>query len=375
MRIPLICAALVVSSAAVAAPAMAQGDAQLQAGTNNSNGCYVPERVAHRLGGGEGDKPYYWENSWKAYDRSLAAGVKIFETDVRWTSDGVPILMHDATVDRTTNGTGKVAEMTIAQIDALELNNGAGKVPHFQEFLERAKADNVQVWPEYKPEDFNQAWIDDYASLIKSTGVDAVVPSFKKDELTQFKTLLPNNKQIWFQNVVKDGFVVKASDVPAGAYAGLINIVVTREGNMKNMDAAGIGVYAWYNETIPSENPEGWSKVAAFKPLGIITDYPETYQSWGNSTGYCLQQKAKCAKLPKKLPANSTVVLLKRTCKTSEGSKVKAVVKGNGKLVKGKKGKMSVKTGAKGKVKILYSAKAKGAYPAYKATKSYKLKK
>lgn len=374
MRIPVLCAALIISSAAVVAPAVAEDTAHVQAGSDNSNGCYIPERVAHRLGGGEGDKPYYWENSWPAYQRSLAAGVKIFETDVRWTSDNVPILMHDASVDRTTNGTGKVAEMTIAQIDALELKNGAGKVPHFQAFLDQAKADNVQVWPEYKPETFNQTWIDDYAARIKATGVDAVVPSFKKDELAQFKTLLPNNKQIWFHNILVDGFQVKPSDVPAGAYAGLINLVVIQKGVMKAMDAAGVGVYAWYNESLPSEDPEGWGQVAAFKPLGLITDYPEAYAAWGKSTGYCLKQKAKCAKLPKKLPANSQVVLLKSTCKTKQGAKVAVTVKGAGKAVKGPKGKVSVKTKSKGKVKIIYSAKAKGDYPAYRAAKSYKLK-
>ncbi len=93
MRIPLLCAALAVSGVAAIGPAAA--DATVQAGTDNSKGCYVPERVAHRLGGGEGETPYFWENSWKAYDRSLAAGVRIFETDVRWTKDNVPILMHD----------------------------------------------------------------------------------------------------------------------------------------------------------------------------------------------------------------------------------------------------------------------------------------
>lgn len=374
MRIPAICAALAVSSAVIVAPGVAQADGTLQAGTDNANGCYVPERVAHRLGGGEGDKPYFYENSWKAYDRSLAAGVTIFETDVRWTSDGVPILMHDATVDRTTNGTGKVSELTIAQIDALDLDNGAGKVPHFEAFLQRAKQDNVQVWPEYKPEDSNEAWVTSYASLIQSTGVDAVVPSFKKPELAAFKTLLANNKQIWFHSVVADGFSVKPSDVPAGAYAGLINIMVTKAGIMKSMDDANIGVYAWYNEAIPSENDQGWSDVAKFKPLGIITDYPERYQAWGDATGYCLSQKAKCAKLPKKLPGDSQVVLLKKTCTTNQGATVAVKVKGKGKLVKGNKGKVSVKTDAKGKVTITYSAKAKGAYPAWQQSKAYKLK-
>lgn len=372
MRTPVLCAALVMSGVAAIGPAAA--DASVSAGANNAEGCYVPERVAHRLGGGQGTTPYLWENSWKAYEKSLAAGVKIFETDVRWTADGVPILMHDATLDRTTNGTGNVADVTIAYIDSLELDNGAGKIPHFEAFLKRVKADNVTVWPEYKPETFNQVWIDDYARLITETGVEAVVPSFKKDELAQFKQKLPNNKQIWFQNVLTDGFALKASQVPAGAYAGLINVSVKYGTNMANMDKAGIGVYAWYNELIPDENPEGWSAVARFRPLGTITDYPEEYQAWGNTTTYCAKPKAKCAKLPKKLKADSSVVLLKKTCLTSTGTKVKVEVSGKGKLKATKKGKVTLTTGPKGKVKLTYSAPATSTGEALNESKRYTLK-
>ncbi len=372
MRIPLLCAAIAMSASAAVGPALA--DSSIQAGADNAKGCYVPERVAHRLGGGEGSQTYYWENSWKAYERSLAAGVKIFETDVRWTADGVPILMHDATLDRTTNGTGNVADVTIAYVDSLELDNGGGKVPHFEDFLKRAKADNVTVWPEYKPETSNQAWIDDYARLITQTGVDAVVPSFSKDALAQFKAKLPNNKQIWFQDVLKDGFALQAAQVPTGAYAGLINISIEYQTNMANMNKAGIEVYAWYNELIPSENPDGWSSVARYKPLGIITDYPENYAAWGASTTYCAKPKAKCAKLPKKLNADSTVVLLKRTCATSAGTKVKVSVKGKGKLKRAAKGKVSIVTGAKGKVTITYAAEGSSKAAPFSASKKYTLK-
>jgi glycerophosphoryl diester phosphodiesterase len=372
MRIPLLCATVALSGVAAIGPAPA--DSTLQVGADNSQGCYIPERVAHRLGGGEGSNTYYWENSWKAYDRSLAAGVKIFETDVRWTADGVPVLMHDAKLDRTTNGTGNVADVTIAYVDSLELDNGGGKVPHFEDFLKRAKADNVTVWPEYKPETFNQAWIDDYARLITETGVDAVVPSFSKDALAQFKAKLPNNKQIWFQDVLKDGFGLQASQVPTGAYAGLINISIEYENNMANMNNAGIGVYAWYNELIPSENPDGWSAVARYRPLGLITDYPENYASWASTTTYCAKPKAKCAKLPKKLKADSTVVLMKKTCTTSAGTKVIVKAQGKGKLKRGAKGKVSIVTGAKGKVTLTYSAEGSSKAGPFTMSKKYTVK-
>ena len=181
--------------------------------------------------------------------------MKIFETDVRWTKDGVPILMHDPEVDRTTNGTGKVADLTIAEIDALELDNGAGKVPHFEEFLKRAKNDNVQVWPEYKPEDFNQAWIDDYARLIKDTGVDAVVPSFKKDELAQFKEKLPPTSRSGSRTSSR----TDRAEGQCGARGCLRRVDQcrreVREPNMADLNKAGIEVLCLVQRETPRREP------------------------------------------------------------------------------------------------------------------------
>lgn len=66
------------------------------------------------------------ENSLAAIDRCRDLGVDMVELDVQRTRDGQLILMHDLTVDRTTNGTGRVADLTLAQIKALKLKAGAG---------------------------------------------------------------------------------------------------------------------------------------------------------------------------------------------------------------------------------------------------------
>lgn len=60
------------------------------------------------------------------------------ETDVRVTKDGELVLMHDATVDRTTNGSGLVCELTLAELKALDAGNGA-KIPTLVEFMELVK--------------------------------------------------------------------------------------------------------------------------------------------------------------------------------------------------------------------------------------------
>src|SRR5689334_9888215 len=72
----------------------------------------------------------YWrgapENSLPAFEQAIGHGADMIELDVMRTSDGQLVLMHDTTVDRTTNGTGSVASKTLAQIKALRLKKGLG---------------------------------------------------------------------------------------------------------------------------------------------------------------------------------------------------------------------------------------------------------
>jgi len=95
--------------------------------------------VAHR-----GDWRYAPENSLAAIENAIKMGVDIVELDVRKTKDGQLILMHDATLDRTTTGKGKVSEWTLDSIRTLKLKNGCAiktkhKVPTLEEALLLAK--------------------------------------------------------------------------------------------------------------------------------------------------------------------------------------------------------------------------------------------
>lgn len=66
------------------------------------------------------------ENSLPAIDRCVALGVGIIEIDVQLTADGVPVLMHDETVDRTSNGKGRVDAKSYAELAQLRLRAGGG---------------------------------------------------------------------------------------------------------------------------------------------------------------------------------------------------------------------------------------------------------
>ena len=72
------------------------------------------------------------ENTIDALRAAAAAGMTWTETDVQLTADGVPVIVHDSTVDRTTNGTGAVNMFTLAQLRTLDAGckfvAGGGKV-------------------------------------------------------------------------------------------------------------------------------------------------------------------------------------------------------------------------------------------------------
>ena len=121
--------------------------------------------VAHR-----GDWRNAPENSMSAIDRALKMGVDIVEIDVRKTKDGHLIVMHDKTVDRTTNGKGKIAEIMLDSIKKLTLKNGAGmktkhKVPILREVLMRIKGKPLLL-------NLDKAWasLPESYAILKETG-------------------------------------------------------------------------------------------------------------------------------------------------------------------------------------------------------------
>lgn len=74
-----------------------------------------PVILGHRGAGGVAP-----ENTLVAFERGLADGAHIIESDIHHTRDGVPVLIHDADVDRTTDGHGPVASLTLAELEQLD---------------------------------------------------------------------------------------------------------------------------------------------------------------------------------------------------------------------------------------------------------------
>lgn len=126
--------------------------------------------VAHR-----GDWRNAPENSLQAFKNCIEMGVDMIEIDLKKTKDGHLVIMHDNTIDRTTDGTGKPSDYTLEEIRKFHLKNGLGRptlhpVPTLEEVLNLAKGKiliNIDKGYDY----FKEA----YALLEKTGTVDQVV--------------------------------------------------------------------------------------------------------------------------------------------------------------------------------------------------------
>ena len=107
--------------------------------------------VGHR--GAMGLEP---ENTLRSFRRAVEEGANAVELDLRLTSDGHLVILHDADVARTTNGKGEVAQLTLAEVRALDAGEGE-VIPTFDEVLD---AVDVPVQAEIKSADAARAALD-----------------------------------------------------------------------------------------------------------------------------------------------------------------------------------------------------------------------
>ncbi|MBR6989169.1 MAG: hypothetical protein IKH95_05015 [Bacteroidaceae bacterium] len=96
------------------------------------------------------------ENTFPAFALSKEKGFKIIEVDLRYSQDGVPVLIHDATVNRTSNGEGDVDKLTYEQLRTLdfgfwksELYAGT-QIPSLEEFFSFCKENDMKMYLELK---------------------------------------------------------------------------------------------------------------------------------------------------------------------------------------------------------------------------------
>ena len=104
-----------------------------------------PKIVAHRGGGLLAP-----ENTLGAIRTGASLGFKAVEFDVMLAADGVPVLIHDETTERTTGVKGRVAQMRAAQLESLDAGNGEG-IPRFERAAELCRRLGLWANVEIKP--------------------------------------------------------------------------------------------------------------------------------------------------------------------------------------------------------------------------------
>ncbi|MDF2790546.1 MAG: glycerophosphoryl diester phosphodiesterase [Neobacillus sp.] len=149
------------------------------------------ELIAHRGFGGLAP-----ENTMTSFTQAVALGADSLECDVQISSDGIPVLIHDDIVDRTTNGTGNVKDLTLLQLQTLDAGSkfstkfAGAKIPTFEDFLKFAKGRVKRIYPEIKGYR-TFADIEIMINLIKQYGMEeqTVMQSMDMNALTEVRRL------------------------------------------------------------------------------------------------------------------------------------------------------------------------------------------
>lgn len=178
--------------------------------------------VAHR--GGAGLAP---ENTLASFRKGLDLGADYLEMDVHLTKDGVPVVIHDPTIDRTTDGRGRVGDMTLEQLQTF---NAAAKfpggwtskepVPTLAQVLDLAKGTAVRLEIEIKVAADNRPYPGIEQKVLDEVArrgmLDRVrILAFEFDTLKQVRALNPSVQTVALMGI--DYFRGKDMNAPAAA--------------------------------------------------------------------------------------------------------------------------------------------------------------
>lgn len=233
----------------------------------------VPPPVAHR-----GDRASRPENTLPAFRRAIALGVRRLELDVRFTAGDVPVIMHDATVNRTTDGRGEVAGMALSTLRSLDAGGWFShayrgtRVPTLHEALSVAKRGNAYVMVELKTLP-TPAQMGLFLDRVRGLGMSRqiTVTSFLGDALRAVHAAAPD-----LRTALIDNPRYRSPDsVLQYGRAYLINEASVTARRLGRWRRAGIAVRPW---TVDSER--GWRRMAFDKAESVITDRPGAYLAW-----------------------------------------------------------------------------------------------
>lgn len=219
--------------------------------------------------GHRGAKGYAPENTLLSFQKALALNTDGVEFDVHVCKSGELIVIHDVTVDRTTNGTGAISDLTLKQIKDLRINDTI-KIPTLDEVLALfTKKYFINI--ELKGTHTAKLVCDCIDKNVRENRFDYtnfIVSSFQREELAEVAE---------YNSKIQLGILTQASVEQALEWADDFSAVaihphfslLTTE-NVALTHQKGYQIYTWtVNE------PEDIQRVKEFDINGIITDFPD----------------------------------------------------------------------------------------------------
>ncbi|MET9375902.1 glycerophosphodiester phosphodiesterase [Streptomyces sp. NPDC003035] len=202
------------------------------------------------------------ENTLRSFVRAEQAGMDVIELDLHLSKDGALVVMHDADVGRTTDGSGPIAEKTLAELR--ELDAGAGeRVPVFEEVLDAVRS---PLQAEIK----DVAAARTLAEVLNRRDLVARVEvlSFHDEALVEIARLVPGVRTALVADLWGADLVDRAKAVGAGAL--VLNIRHLTLDTVERAHREGLRVIGWVVNT-----QDHLRLARALELDGATTDYPE----------------------------------------------------------------------------------------------------
>ncbi|WP_282692554.1 glycerophosphodiester phosphodiesterase family protein [Streptomyces sp. CC208A] len=233
--------------------------------------------IAHR--GASSAAP---ENTLVAGEVARRGGAEWIESDVRPSRDGVPYVMHDATVDRTTDGTGPVRSLTSAQLDALDAGSwfapayAGARVPTLAAQLADLRVRGGRLLLEVKGW-HSRAEVERIVRDVREQRMAdrVVVQSFDAASLRQVRELAPELPLALLRDRLDADPVAVARELGLTGYHVSDGALSARPGVVAELRAAGVAVNVW---TV--DDPARWRVLAGLGVDGVITDRPAELAGW-----------------------------------------------------------------------------------------------
>ena len=199
--------------------------------------------IAHR-----GASSYAPENTMAAFDLAIVMGARHIELDVHSTSDGHVVVIHDDTVDRTTDGSGPVTNLALAPLRTLDAGSWFGheftgeRIPTLDAVLGRYRG-RVHVHVEIKGQSSQLS--HQTADLIRKHGMvgEATITSFQIARLQETRANAPELTTGWLVADVTDAVIAQARSLGLSQICPRANRITSEL--VRRLRAAGFVVRAW----------------------------------------------------------------------------------------------------------------------------------